>query len=239
MIKKNYPSVKLICNKKNLGYSKSYNIGSKAAKGKYVLHLNSDIIFMTKISLKAALEYLEKNKKVGILGAKIVKPDGQLDLPCKRSFPTLINVFFQTFGLTFLFPKSKLFGQYYLTYIDENRITEVDCLMGAFMLIRKNVFKKIGYLDESFFIYGEDIDFCYRTKKTGWQIVYFPKIIIKHHHGATINKTQIKNLIRFHEAMILYYKKHFANKNNLVINFLVYIATFIRFFIYLILNKLH
>lgn len=221
-IKKEFPNYLLKVNKKNLGYSKSYNIGTKIAKGRYILHLNSDIVFIGKQKLDYLVKFMDDNSKIGITGCKILKPDGRLDLPCKRAFPTISNIFWQTIGLNNLFPKNRLFGKYYLSYLNENEIQPVDCLMGAFMLIRKNVFKQIGLLDEQFFIYGEDIDFCYRTKKAGWQIYYNPKLIIQHHHGGTTNKSRFKHILKFHHAMFLYYKKHLAAKNYPIVNVFVY-----------------
>lgn len=230
MLKNKFPAVKIICNEKNLGYSKSYNKGTKQAIGRYILHLNSDCLLQN--NLVQAIKFLDKNPKVGVVGAKIVKINGKLDLPCKRSFPTMANVFFQSVGLSFLFPKSKLFGHYYLSFLDESKIHEVDCLMGAFMLIRKEVIQTIGLLDDRFFIYGEDIDFCLRAKKAGWTIVYYPKIIVKHLHGGTTNKSYfslLKHSWLFHQAMFLYYNKHFAPKKSLFLNLLVYTGIILRF----------
>lgn len=222
MVKKEFPKITLIQSKINRGYSKSYNIGTRIAKGRYILHLNSDVTFLGDQKLDYLIRFMDDNPQIGITGCKILKPNGKLDLPCKRALPTISNIFWQTSGLSNLFPNNKLFGEYYLNYLDENKIQSVDCLMGAFMLIRKKVFKQIGLLDEQFFIYGEDIDFCYRTKKAGWRIYYNPKLIIRHHHGGTTNKSRLKHILKFHHAMFLYYKKHLAKKNSFIINAFVY-----------------
>lgn len=211
MVSKYFPKVILVRNKKNIGYSKSYNKGTHLAKGRYILHLNSDITLKSKNSLDIILQYMETHKRVGIVGCRLFKNNGTLDLPCKRSFPTLKNILFQSVGLSRIFPKNRTFGEYYLTYLDENEVNEVDCLMGAFMFIRKKVFDEIGYLDERFFIYGEDIDFCYRTKKAGWKIVYYPLIAVQHRHGGTTRQFKLKHIWRFHYAMIQYYRKHTHN----------------------------
>lgn len=231
MLNSNFPAVKTIKNIKNLGYSKSYNMGTKASRGRYILHLNSDVVFKNS-SLEDMVAFMDKNREIGIGGCKILKLEGGLDLPCRRSSPTLLNIFYQTIGLTKIFPKSKHFGNYYLTYLDENKTTEVDCLMGAFMMIRREVIKKIGLLDEMFFIYGEDIDFCFRAKKTGWKIVYYPKVVIKHHHGGTTGQFRWKNLWRFHLAMFQYYNKHFAKKKHFLVNIIVSLGIILRFFLY-------
>lgn len=232
-IKRNYPKVKIICNKKNLGYSKSYNKGTKEARGEYILHLNSDILLKRASNIKSAILYLESHKKVGILGCKIIKHNDELDLPCKRSFPNIMNVFFVTIGLAKLLPQNKLFGNYYLTYLDENEIHNVDCLMGAFMLIKKKVISEIGYLDERFFIYGEDIDFCFRAKKYKWEIVYYPPVIIQHRHGATTVNSKLRHIWLFHYAMWLYYKKHYS-QHFILVRLVVFLGICIRLiFIYI------
>lgn len=233
MVKEKFPKVILIQNKKNVGYSKSYNIGTKFAKGRYILHLNSDIEFL-KGSFNQLLKYLDLNKNIGIVGCKILKSNGQLDKPCKRSFPTLSNIFFQTIGLSKLLPSNKIFGKYYLSFIPDSQICEIDCVMGAFMLIRREVFKKIGFLDERFFFYGEDIDFCFRAKQAGFKVLYYPKIIIQHVHGGTTRQNSLKYIWMFHRAMFLYYKKHYSKSSNFLINWVAYSAIFTRFFVLLI-----
>ena len=235
IIEKNYPQIILLRNKMNMGYSKSYNRGTKAAKGKYILHLNSDTTFSKPFDFSLLIKYLEIYPDIGILGVKIIKDNGKLDLPCKRSFPTLVNVFFQSTGLAFLFPQNKIFGNYYLSYLTENKIHEVDCLMGAFMLIKKEVIDEIGYIDERFYMYGEDIDFCYRAKKRGWKIVYYPKVSITHHHGGTTRQKGISSLWLFHYAMYQYYQKHFASTSFLLINLITYLAILLRFLLFVCL----
>ncbi|HLC94537.1 MAG TPA: glycosyltransferase family 2 protein [Patescibacteria group bacterium] len=236
MVRAGFPQVITIRNRANLGYSKSYNIGTRKAKGRYILHLNSDIIFPHDAQLDSLLGYMDVHRKIGILGCKIIKMDGKLDLPCKRAFPGLLNIFFQTIGLAFLFSKNKIFGNYYLTFLDEDKIHEIDCVMGAFMLIRRKVIHTIGFLDENFFIYGEDIDYCYRAKQNNWKIIYYPHLKVQHHHGATTKKAKIRPIWLFHLAMFLYYKKHLSKKRFFVVSYLVYGAIFFRFISVLLLN---
>lgn len=228
MIQKNFPQIRLIVNKKNEGYSRSCNIGSKKATGRYVLQLNSDVTFVDKTDVSILTKYMDTHPDVGIIGCRLLELDGKLDLTCKHSFPTIMNIFYQSIGLTILFPKNTVFGDYYLQYLDEKKIHEVDCL-GAFMMIRPEVFKKIGYMDEKFFLYGEDIDFCYRTKKAGFKIVYHPGVVGIHHHGATTKKQKVKSLYRFHRAMFLYYRKHLHKQHMLPVNVMVYAGIGARF----------
>jgi len=227
MIKRNFPKIKIKKNIKNLGYSKTYNIGTKLSKSRYILHLNSDVFFTKDSSLDLIIKFMDKNPNIGIAGCKVIKHDGSLDLPCRRSLPTIKNVFFQTTGLYKIFPKNKSLN-YYLTYLPDNKITKIECIMGAFMLIKKNLIKEIGYLDERFFIYSEDIDYCYRAIKAGWDVYYFPKIKVKHIHGGTTRQFKIKYLLNFHKGMFLYYNKHMARRNFFILNLLVYLGILIR-----------
>lgn len=229
MLKSDFPFVSIIRNARNLGYSKSYNKGTKQALGKYILHLNSDVLFSKTSSLVELIHFMDNHKNIGIAGCRILKQNGRLDLPCKRSFPTLANVFFQTVGLARLFPSNKFFGNYYLGFLPERQLCEVDCIMGAFMLIRKEVFTKIGLLDERFFMYGEDIDFCFRAKRAGWKVLYYPKIVIKHVHGGSTKQNSWKYIWMFHGAMFLYYRKHVAKKTFFAINAIIYLAIVFRF----------
>lgn len=200
----------LLRNKTNLGYSKSYNKGTRKANGRYILHLNSDIRIVTS-KMKSLIDYLDNHPEIGIAGGRILKLDGTLDLPCRRSFPTIGNIVLQSLGLYKLFPNNRHFSNYYLTYTDEQKPRSIDCIMGAFMIIRKDVVKNIGLLDETFFIYGEDIDYCYRAKKGGWHVYYYPPLVLEHYHGKTTSNTKNIHIWRFHKAMMQYYEKHFAH----------------------------
>ncbi|MBF8250051.1 MAG: hypothetical protein HW400_652 [Candidatus Levybacteria bacterium] len=237
MVKNKFPKIKIRENAKNLGYSKTYNIGTRLSKSRYVLHLNSDIFFTKDSSLDLIIKFMDKNQNIGISGCKIIKRDGSLDMPCKRSLPTIINVFSQTIGLYKIFPKIKSLN-YYLTYIPDDEIARIECIMGAFMLIRKELIKKIGYLDERFFIYSEDIDYCYRAIKAGWSVYYFPKIKIKHMHGGTTQQFKFKYLLNFHKGMFLYYNKHFARKNLFLVNYLIYSGILLRLAFFTVIGLL-
>ena len=134
----------------------------KESKGEYVLLLNSDVIVKEK-TINESLNYIKSNKNIGILGCKVILPDGKLDKACRRSFPTFKVSFYRMTGLSKLFPNSKRFNRYNLSYLDENGIYPVDCVVGAFMLINSEVMSECNGLDESYFMYGEDIDLCYKA----------------------------------------------------------------------------
>lgn len=226
IIKKYFPKVRIIKNVKNLGYSKSCNIGTRLSKGKYILHLNSDVNFTKNTSMSLIIKFMDDNPNIGIAGCKIIKYDGSLDLPCRHSLPTLTNAFFQMFGLYKIFSNIKS-TNYYMTYLPDDKITKVGGL-GAFMLLRKELVRRIGYLDERFFIYCEETDYCYRAIKAGWDVYYFPKIEVKHMHAGTTNQFRIKALFLFHKGIFLYYKKHYSNENFFLINLFVYAGIVVR-----------
>ena len=153
---KNESLVKFIKNNHNDGFAVANNLAFKEAKGEYTLLLNSDVIVNDR-TINESLDYIKNNKNIGILGCKVVLPDGTLDKACRRSFPTFKVSFYRMSGLSKLFPNSKRFNQYNLSYLDENGVYPVDCVVGAFMLIDSAVMRKCNGLDESYFMYGEDI----------------------------------------------------------------------------------
>ncbi len=223
-----FPKIKIKKNTRNLGYSKTYNIGTRLSNSRYVLHLSSDVYFTKDTSLDLILKFMDENPKIGIAGCKIIKHNGSLDAPCRHASPTIINVLFQTFGLYKLFPNIKS-ANYYMTYLPDNQITKVGGIIGAFMLIRKELIDDIGYLDEQFFIYCEDTDYCYRAIKAGWEVYYFPKVKVKHIHGGTTRQFKIRSLVNFHKGMFFYYIKHHANENFFLLNLIVYFGILFRF----------
>jgi GT2 family glycosyltransferase len=235
MIKMNFQSVILIENDNNLGYSKANNIGIKQAAGRYVLLLNSDTI-VVEDCLKACVEYMDNNKSIGALGCKVVLRDGELDHACKRGFPTPEASLYYIFKLDKLFPGSRRFGQYDLTYLPVDEINEVDVLIGAFMMVSREAINKIGLLDEKFFMYGEDIDWCYRIKAAGFKNVYYPKEKIIHYKGASSRKRRFMTIYEFHRAMLLFYNKHYRNKYNFLVTIAVYMGVTLKLGLGIIIN---
>lgn len=221
MIKAEFPQVILLTNEENLGFSKANNIGINQAQGRYILLLNSDTVIMED-TLEIMMTYMEENTNVGAAGCKVVLPHGSLDKACKRSFPTPENALYNALKLDRLFPNNKKFGAYNLTYLDEDEVHEVDCLVGAFMLVRREAIEQVGLLDEDFFMYGEDIDWCYRIKNVGWKIVYYPKTKIIHYKGGSSKKRNSKVIFEFYRAMYLFYKKHYKNKYPWLVTAAVY-----------------
>jgi GT2 family glycosyltransferase len=227
MIKKEFPYCKLIQNKVNAGFSKANNQAIKKAKGEYILLLNPDTI-IEEDTLKKCLAFMSKKNNAGSLGVKMIDGNGKFLPESKRSFPTPLVAFYKIFGLSTLFPRSKRFGTYHLSFLDKDKIHEVDVLSGAFLLIRKKVLDKIGLLDEKFFMYGEDIDISYRIQKAGFKNYYFPKTKIIHYKGESTKKSSVNYVFIFYRAMIIFAKKHFKKNNAFLLSFLINIAIYFR-----------
>ena len=207
-----FPKIHLIVNDSNLGFSKANNIGIQAAKGNYVLLLNSDTEVRPD-SISRCMDYIKKHSDIGALGCKVLLSDGTLDPACKRSFPTPSSGVFHTLKLDKAFPNSRIFGAYDLTYLDENKIYSLHCITGAFMMVPMNVIQHIGMLDEDYFMYGEDIDWCYRIKQAGYKVVYYPKAEITHHKRVSgFGKRNPKVVAAFYDAMTIFYDKHYRKK---------------------------
>jgi len=227
MLKENFPKIKLITNKKNQGFSKANNQGIKQSKGEYILLLNPDTVVEENI-FKKTLNFLEENPQVGALGVKMFNGKGEFLPESKRSLPTPISAFYKIFGLSNLFPKSKKFGEYHLKYLDKNKNHEVDVLSGAFFMTRKSILEEINFLDERFFMYGEDIDLSYRIQKKGYKNIYFSETSIIHYKGESTKKTSINYIITFYKAMILFVKKHYSKKKGNPLILLINLAILLR-----------
>jgi len=183
MIKENFPGVLLIENKENFGFAKANNQAIQKARGQYLLLLNSDTIVLPG-TLNIMIDFMDTNPEVGVLGAKLVDQDLNLQTSC-RYFPTLFTVLSQFFGLSAMFPKSKIFGRYDMGYWDHNQIRNVDCVPATSLLVRKKVVQEVGLLDENYFMYFEDTDWCYRITRAGWKVVFLPNAKVIHLGGAS------------------------------------------------------
>jgi GT2 family glycosyltransferase len=207
LVKKKFRSVKLITSNKNLGFAKANNLGLKISSGKYVLLLNPDTVVQEN-TIRVMLSFFDEHHETGLAGCKIIDPDGSFQLGCRRSFPSPWVSFCKISGLSALFPKSRLFGKYNLTYLDADKGYQVDAISGSFMMFRRQVFEQIGGLDEDFFMYGEDLDFCYRVQTQGWKINYVPETTIIHYRGQSTRRSNIDEIKTFYQAMHLFVEKH-------------------------------
>lgn len=227
-VAKNFPSIHLISNKTNLGFAKANNQALAQARGKYLLLINPDTVVQEN-TVRELVRFFESHPDAGMVGCKILNPDGSLQLPCRRSFPTPWIAFTKTFGLSTLFPKSKLFARYNLTYLDPDQTYDVDAISGSFMMLKKEVYEKIGGLDETFFMYGEDLDWCYRVKQAGWKVYYVPTTSIIHYKGESTKRSDIDELKVFYSAMRLFVRKHHTGSR--FFEWFIYSGIYIRKFI--------
>ena len=236
LLKQKFPSIKLIVNKTNLGFGKANNQALKIAKGKYILLINPDSI-VSEDTFENLINFFNENPDSGLLGCKILNPDGTLQLACRRSFPGPWTSFCKVTGLSNLFPKSKLFARYNLTYLDENKTYEVDAISGSFMIMRKEVYEKVGGFDEQFFMYGEDLDLCYRIKEKGFKIFYVHSTNIIHYKGESTKRSSIDETKLFYDAMNLFVKKHFSS--SIIVEIILRLAiTFRKLFAFIGKRKL-
>ncbi len=201
-------NIHLIESRTNLGFAKANNLGLKDASGKYILILNPDTI-LKEDTINKCIEFFEHEKKIGALTCKLILPNGKLDLACRRSYPSSSVAFYRMVGLSKIFPKSKIFGKYNLTYLDENSTYEVDAICGAFMFMRKDLFESLNGFDEDYFMYGEDLDLCYRIKNAGFKIFYFSGTSIIHYKGESTKKSSISYVNNFYGAMRIFVEKNF------------------------------
>ncbi|WP_405267471.1 glycosyltransferase family 2 protein [Methanobrevibacter sp.] len=211
--------VKFIASAENNGFAAGNNQALRIAEGEYVLLLNSDTIVWEN-TLEDIYSYMEKHRDVGACGCRVLLENGDLDKACKRSFPNVKNSFFRLFHI----PTKSKDNDYNLDNLTDDEIYEIDCLTGAFMFMRAEALDQVGFLDETFFMYGEDIDLCYRIKEGGWKIVYYGKSKITHLKGASSKKQKSKLIYEFYRAMYIYYKKHHADENSIIVNVVVYIG---------------
>lgn len=236
-IREYYPGVILIENSENVGFARANNQAMRIASGKYILLLNSDTVIETD-TLEVMLRYMEGHPTVGASGCKILLPDGSLDRACKRGFPTPAASFYYAFGFSRFFPNKPKFNGYQLGHLSSDESYPIDCLVGAFMLVRRSVIDQVGMLDETFFMYGEDIDWCYRIKQAGWKIYYYAETKIIHYKGASSRRRPFKIVYEFHRAMYLFHRKHYAAKYFPLINLTVYIGIGVKFGIAVVRNQL-
>lgn len=210
IVRAKFPHVRLFTNAKNLGFSKTVNIGVRASRGEYLLVLNNDT-WIHPHALDALVEYLDRHPDAGIVGPKVVCGDGSLQQQCRRRIPTPLGALLYFTRLSQRFAKSPRFAQYLMTASDDRQTTPVDAVSGSCMLIRRGVLDQIGLFDEAFYLYGEDMDLCWRAKLAGWQVIYHPDGVVTHFGGqGGTGKRRVQATIEFHRAMWLFYRKHRA-----------------------------
>ena len=240
MVRREFPDVHLIANKDNLGFAKANNQAIALARGRHVLILNPDTI-VGESTIGTMVSFLDSHPTAGAVGCQILNPDGSFAPESRRAFPTPTVAFFRMTGLSRLFPGSRIFGRYNLGHLPQDQVTEVDALSGSCMMVRRaaisfsasaysalgesdkqaaqdaliaNVASQdgAGVFDEGFFMYGEDLDWCYRLQQAGWQIFYTPDTSIIHYKGESTKKNQLRYVRLFYGAMIRFAEKHLRSR---------------------------
>jgi len=237
MLKERFPEVKLIENAENVGFSAANNLGLEKASARFIVLLNPDTVVQEN-TFTRLLSFFEKNPQASAATCKILNPDGTFSIDCRHSIPTPATAFWKIVGLSKLFPKSKIFGKYNLTYLDENAVYQVEAISGSFMMMRSETVRLVGKLDEDFFMYCEDIDYCYRINQAGGKIFYVPDSQIIHYKGESTKKNNLDYVITFNRSLYLFYKKHYQNKYILPFKWLILLGTILRGTFIYIRNKL-
>jgi O-antigen biosynthesis protein len=227
MVQSRFPSVILIDNKENVGFSRANNQAMRIANGELVLLLNPDTLVEADTFTKC-IAFMDSHQDCGGLGIRMVDGKGNFLPESKRGLPTPEVAFYKIFGLSWLFPRSKRFGRYHLTYLDEHATHEVEVLSGAFMLMRKEVLDKVGLLDEEFFMYGEDVDLSYRIILGGWKNYYYPDARIIHYKGESTKKGSLNYVYVFYNAMAIFARKHFSAERARLFSMLINLAIVFR-----------
>ena len=227
MVRLKFPEINLIANKDNRGFSKANNQAIEISQGEYILLLNPDTV-VEEDTFSKVISFMDNHPDAGGLGVRMLDGKGVFLPESKRGLPTPTVAFYKIFGLSKLFPKSKKFGQYHLGHLNELETNEVDILSGAFMLMRKEALDKVGLLDETFFMYGEDVDLSYRIQKGGYKNYYFPETRIIHYKGESTKKSSVNYVFVFYRAMVIFAEKHFSQKNAKLFSFLINCAIYFR-----------
>jgi len=222
-----FPDVRFLSNKENLGFAKACNQGLKEAKGNYILFLNPDTI-VPEDCFEKCIAFFSAQPDAGALGIRMLDGSGKFLKESKRAFPSPMTSLYKLFGLAKLFPNSKIFSKYHLGNLDEKENNEVDVLAGAFMMIRKDVLEKVGSFDETFFMYGEDVDLSYRIQKAGFKNYYFAGSSIIHFKGESTRKGSMNYVRMFYNAMSIFVRKHYGGGRASVFNILIHLAIWFK-----------
>jgi GT2 family glycosyltransferase len=204
-----FPKATVLLEQKNLGYGRAANIGLERCQGRFVLLLNPDVTVDPQ-AVGRLSDFLMTRPEAGAVGPRVLMPDGSLDPDCRRSFPVPSTLFYRTVGLSRLFPKSPRFGRHNMGHVDEADMHEMDAGSADCLMLRKTAVDRIGFFDPRYFMFGEDIDLCYRLKLGGWKVFYLPTARATHHKRAATTKAQREALYERHRAMWTYHFKHHA-----------------------------
>ena len=209
LVRRDWPAARLIVNPENRGFARAVNQGAAGAAGRHLLLRNPDAE-VGEEALDRCVAFLDAHPDVGVVGARVENPDGTLQRACRRSVPTPLVSLFRLGGLRRLFPRHPAARAYNLDDADPARTLDVDAVSGSFLMARREAWERAGGLDERYFLYAEDIDFCLAVKAAGYRVVYYPEAVVVHHKGASSRRASRAANREFHRAMALFHRKHFA-----------------------------
>jgi GT2 family glycosyltransferase len=226
MVKNDFPQVILIENAKNNGFAAANNQGIAVAKGRYVLLLNSDTVVLDN-AIKKTLSFADAHPEAAVVGCRVLNPDRTLQPSCFM-FPSILNMLLSTTYLYKLFPGSRFFGREHMTWWSRDDVREVDVVTGCFMLVRREAIYQVGTMDERFFMYGEETDWCYRFKEAGWKVMFTPVGEIIHLGGASSRQTSSEMTLQLRGSILLFLKKHKSRLTYTLVCLLVSLFFFLR-----------
>ncbi len=209
-VRRDFPEVKVIENRANVGFGKANNQAVKIASGEFLLMINPDAI-VQEDTIKEMIRFMERHSDAGAAGCKVLNANGTLQKSCRRGFPTPWVAFTKISGLSALFPRSRSLGRYNHTYLNPGEVHQVDAISGSFMFIPRKVFLQVGGFDEDYFMYGEDIDLCYKIKQAGYKVYYTPQTAVVHFKGQSTRRSTINQTYEFYRAMNVFVEKRYGS----------------------------
>jgi GT2 family glycosyltransferase/lipopolysaccharide/colanic/teichoic acid biosynthesis glycosyltransferase len=227
MVKNRFSNVNLIENHINQGFASANNQAMKISTGEFIVLINPDTV-VQEDTFTRLIAFMDDHPDAGMATCKILNPDGSFSVDSRHSIPTPMTAFWKQIGFHRLFPKSKVFARYNLTYLNEDEIYPVDAISGSFMFIRRSTVEQVGYLDEDYFMYCEDVDYCYRITRSGWKVYYAPVSDIIHYKGESTKKNNLDYVLNFNKSLYLFYKKHFHKKYFSLFTWIILVGIFFR-----------
>lgn len=209
-VRPSFPNVHYITNTDNSGFAKANNQAIRASKGELVLLLNPDT-FIAEDCLRGCIQFFESHPRAGALGIHMINRDGSFARESRRGLPTPATAFYKIIGLNKLFPTSSRFARYHMGHLPEFADAPIEAVSGAFLMLRRQALEHVGLLDETYFMYGEDIDLSYRISQGGWECWYTPELML-HYKGESTQQTSFRYVYNFYNAMLIFFNKHFARR---------------------------
>lgn len=208
MVRQRFPNVRLFAQEENIGFVRGSNLGIRESRGRYVLLLNPDTEIVGQ-ALAEMVTYMDAHPDVGIVGPRLLYPDGRVQ-PSRRRFPTLATAFWESTVLQPWFPHGHVLDRYYVRDRSDDEEQDVDWVIGACFLVRRAAFERAGLLDEGFFMYSEEMDWAYRIKQAGWRVIYLPTATVIHHEGQSSSQVTAARDIHFHSSKVYFYRKYYG-----------------------------